>query len=204
MCTIQYNPHNEIAIWRYVYRNIITRRQTNEQVISQKCTLVRHSHFLKIILRKSDGIVDTGLLLFFIDSQLFQTFWIRERANKRNRYGIGPEAAGDKEKWNDERRWNANSLCSRVSCHLSPPASGSLNFTSRYTSLPRMVYCSFSDNAALLSVVPFIFFSSDNEHDAIQLMHCSRHLRTKLLLGMYTICRYKLEKSTVYYFYPFQ
>ena len=74
-----------------------------------------------------------------------------------------------------------------VSCHLSPPASGSLNFTSRYTSLPRMVYCSFLDNAALLSVVPFIFFfPSDNEHDAIQLVHCSRHLRTKLLLGACT------------------
>lgn len=123
-----------------------------------------------------------SLLLSFIDLQLSRTSWIHVWSEWRRGFGRNGPEVRDREKWNDKRRWNANSLHSRVSCYLSPPASGSLNFTSRYTSLTRMVYCSFSDNAVLLSAVPFIFFSSDNEHDAIQLVHCSRHLRTKLLL----------------------
>lgn len=105
----------------------------------------------------------------------------------------GGEGGGRRSGWRTGRNEMTNvdgmriHLRPCVPCHLSPLASGSLNFTSRYTSLTRTVYCSFSDNAVLLSAVPFIiiffFFSSDNEHDASQLAHCSPRLRTKLLLG---------------------
>jgi len=105
------------------------------------CT-TSHKFFLKIILRKPDGTMDITIVIFYWFATISN--FLNPRASERRR-GIGTERAGNRGGRQKEggiernemtkRRWNANLLRSRVSCHLSPLASGSLNFMSRYTSL---------------------------------------------------------------------
>lgn len=89
---------------RYTYFYVIRRTM---KVASQKCTRVRQSHkfFLKIVQAWTTAL-RMPLLLSFIDSQLFQIFWIcvrderRRLVKKSNRHGTPETDQRQKEmKW---------------------------------------------------------------------------------------------------------
>lgn len=110
-------------------------------VISQRVCMcvIDVEIFLQIFLHKLDrrlrvwvrqGREDASVVI--LNLLLNVSNFLNPRVTERERGNWHRMELG-REKWNDERRWNANftPFSVRVSCHLCPPPSASLNFTSR-------------------------------------------------------------------------
>lgn len=145
------------------------------------------------------------LLLSWIDSQLFRTFWIRVWPSEKEELAQNGAGTERNEMTNVDGMRIRSVLSSCVSCHLSPPLSGSLNFTLR--AIHHLLACSIVRSKIMRHYYQqshLFFFAGDNEHDAIQLAHCVRHLRTKLLLSAHALCCGWRAKTTMYCFYLFR